>query len=191
MTVSRVRNTCECFTIRWFIFYCNDGQIFVGDFLALHQSRAFSLHKFNHLFTILPKCCFCLNPGFNTDEIILIIYFLFASKTNALEYQQHQECWCQISHSVANFFAMMLLSLLKSLYSIEGQILWKAACSQTSNACTNCSQILIIFQSFILKFKSYSAGIQKIFFIDIPSIGELVYILMFTSFTFPSLLPCW
>ena len=96
-----VEKHSECLIMRWFPAFGTDDFIFVGEFVDI-ASRAFSLCKSKHILAILLKCWFCLNPGFNSDGIIFIMYFLIPKYDKCIECLQSQDCLCQNPHTVAS-----------------------------------------------------------------------------------------
>ena len=78
-------------------------QSLLVNLLALHQSRAFSLHWSNDLLANLPKSWFCVNRCFKSVGIIIWCISLCPSVTNALECLQNQEFPCQTPYTVARY----------------------------------------------------------------------------------------
>ena len=118
----------------------------LANMLTLHQSRAFSLHMLKTLHSNLPKCLFGLNPGFNNDGIILIMYFLCPSITNALKCLHNQEYLCHTLHT----FAKVLSHDIPALAD-KPQQQWKPSFLQSSML--KIFQSLIFIPLFILKVK--------------------------------------
>ena len=161
--------------------------------------ESFSLHRSKDLLANFPKCWFCLNPGFKSNEIIFIMYIF-------LDDQVQQMYWsvCKIKNVYAkllillpNIWSMIFLPLLKNLYGIESHILQKATCSQIFQHFVFVPQlvlkmILSISQSLVKTFEGYSARTQQIFLIDGPLICGIGYIdVSLISVFFSSIFDCW
>ena len=157
--------------------------------LALHQSRAFSLHRYKDLLANFLKCWFCLNLCFNSVRIILIIFSWCQMITNGLEYMQNQECllilfqtsgsWYSCPYWKASialkvtFFEKQLLkhSIISFLFH---SLFWKWYWAHIKAWFRNLNDIL----QGLNRSSSYTGFLS----------GALG-ILMFPSFSFSSLLP--
>ena len=76
------------------------GPSLLVNMLALHQSRALSLHRSKHFLASLPNFFVSIFVSIVLESYLWCISWC-PSITNELEYLQNQECQCQTPHTFA------------------------------------------------------------------------------------------